>query len=303
MNYGQLWRNILLTCPFVPAPLAQFWIRQRYQQILDSGAWGGAVAQSQFIIPNEYNTGTITLVNNSVTVSGVGTAWTSALEGRQLYISGQGPYYTIQTVVDPLTITLQQAYGGDAQAGIAYSIVQAYVSPPSDFLSFKSIKDPVNNWRLRFNLTQEWLDRIDARRSTVGPAWCIVDYKFTSAGLRQFEVWPRVTTQRLYPYMYWSRPVDLSADSDTPIFPLRGDEILKGAMADLAKWPGTESRKNPAFDLRLASMYEAEFSKLLLDLKRVDQEIYLSDYIAPGDDWSSMSDVPLDSKFFQTHDF
>lgn len=231
----------------------------------------------------------------------MGTAFTSALIGRQLYIAGAGPYYTISAVADPLNLTLERAFGGETQANIAYEICLVYVVPPADFLYFKTIKDPVNNWRIRSNYSQEWLDRIDARRSTTGNAWVFVDYRQNSSGIPRYEVWPRVTSQRLYPFLYLRRPSDMALDGDTPMAPLRGDEILRGALADLAKWPGTESRRNPLFNLQLAAQYEKEFQELVSRIQRVDQETYLSDLIGPNDSWDNLNDFPFDSKWIQNH--
>lgn len=304
-TFFQCWSRILLHCGFVPVPLAQDWVRDRYRVLLDAaGAWGGQVGESQFIIPDAFSTGTISATNGSATLLGVGTGWTSALEGRQFYLGGSGPYYTILTVVDPTTITLERPFGGATTgAGITYEIAQAYVTPPSDFLSFKTIKDPQNNWRLRFNVSQEWLDKRDARRSTVGNAWMFVDYRQSSTNVPRYEVWPRVTNQRLYPFLYVKRPSDLINATDTPIFPIRGDELVTGAMADLCRWPGTETRRNPNFDLRLAKDYESMFDDMVRALKRVDQDTYLSDYVAPNDDWTgSLADPPIDSAFWQDHD-
>lgn len=304
-SFGTCWRRILLHCPFTPIPLAQDWIRDRYRVLLDaSGSWGGQVAESQFIIPDAFTTGTVSLTNASSTVLGAGTGWTSALEGRQLLTGGSGPYYTIQTVVDATTITLERPYGGTTTgAGTEYQIVQAYVTPPSDFLFFKSIKDPQNNWRLRFNISQEWLDRRDARRSTTGNAWLFADYRQNSAGtIPRYEVWPRVTSQRLYPFLYIKRPADLTNDSDVPMHPIRGDELVTGALADLCRWPGTETRRNPNFNLQLANDYEKQFTEMVNALQRVDQDAYLSNYVAPGEDWSNIPWAPIDSAWMQDHD-
>lgn len=303
-SYGQMWRRLLLYCPFLPIPLAQAWVKDRYRVLLDAGGqWGGQTAQSQFIIPTAYTTGTVDLVQSSTSVVGTGTAWTSALEQQQLYIAGCGPYYTISSVIDATHLTLESAFGGTSQTGIAYEIAQAYVTPPSDFLYFKSIKDPVNNWRLRFNVSQETLDKWDSRRSTAGNAWLFADYRQTSAGIPRYEVWPRVVSERLYPYLYVKRPADLSADSDVPIFPIRGDELIEGALADLSRWPGTESRKNPSFNLQLAADYEKRFTNLVNNLSRLDQETYLSDYVGPNDAWSPGGfDPPISAAFWQNHD-
>ena len=301
-NFGEMWRKLLLYCPFAPIPLCQDWINERYRQALDFTTWGGQTAESQFIIPAASSTGTITLTNGSTAVVGVGTAWTSSHEGRQLYIGGAGPYYTVSTVTDATNLILERPYGGSTTAGSAYEIAQAYVTPPSDFLAFKTIKDPVNNWRLRFNKSPEWLDRIDAKRATTGSARYFVDYRHSSSNIPRYEVWPRVTTQSVYPFLYVKRPADMSVDSDTPMAPLRGDEIFTGALADLATWPGTESRPNPMFNLALAQKYEKDFQEYLQTLQRVDQDTYMTDVIGPQDSWDGLSDFPIDAAFAQSHD-
>lgn len=306
-TYGEVWKSLLLQCPFVPVPLAQQWVKDRYREAINRCWWGGQVAESQFIIPDAYDTGTISTTLNSNSVTGVGTAWTSALVGRQLITGGKGPYYTVAQVSSPTLLVIEQAWGEAALTGSAYQIVQAYLTPPSDFLSFKTIKDPINNWRLRFNISQEYLDRIDARRATTGNAWIIADYRQqslagASRGRPQYEVWPRVINQRQYPYLYYKRPAEPQNDSDVFIQPLQGDEIKRGALADLATWPGTETRKNPCFNLALAAKYEKDFTDFLNNLERIDQDTYLNDYIGPQDGWDALSAAPLDSKFWQTHD-
>lgn len=316
-TYGEIWKSLLLQCPFVPVPLAQQWVKDRYREAVNRCWWGGQVAESQFVIPDAYSTGTITTTAGSHTINGVGTGWTANLVGRQLLTGGAGPYYTVAQVTSPTVMVVDLAWGTASLTGSDYQIVQAYLTPPSDFLSFKTIKDPVNNWRLRFNISQEYLDRIDARRATTGNAWIIADYRQLSIstitstgdpdhtavrGAYQYEIWPRVISARQYPYLYYKRPAEPSGDSDVFIQPFQGDEIKRGALADLATWPGTETRKNPCFNLALAAKYEKDFTEFLNNLERIDQDTYLNDYISPQDGWDSLSAAPLDSKFWQVHD-
>ena len=265
--------------------------------------FGATVGENQFLIPASYGTGTVTVTNNSTAVVGAGTTFTSAMVGRQLIVGGSGPFYTISAFTDATNITIERAFGGADAAGASYSIVQAYVTLPSDGIGIKSIKDPVNGWRLRTNIPMEQLDLIDPQRASTGTPWWLVDYRFTSGGLPRYELWPRQTSAAVYPFLYWRRPADLSADDDAFLLPIRGDVVEKGALADLARWPGTEGRPNPMFDVRVANEYEKQFQQELNDLMRQDQEIYLTDYLPAEATYNSLPYAPYDAAFMQNHDF
>lgn len=69
-----------------------------------------------------YNTGTVTLTANSASVTGSGTAWTTDLEGRTFRVNEFSKNYTIKSVNSATTLTLTEAYEGDAGAGKSYAI-------------------------------------------------------------------------------------------------------------------------------------------------------------------------------------
>lgn len=301
-TFGQLWRELRLHCSFVPVPLAQHWVRDRYRKLLSRTLWAGSVSESEFIIPDAYSTGTISVNTFSTTATGVGTAFTAGMVGRQLLVGNVGPYYTITAVPDAVTLTLDRVFGGASATGQLFTIVQAYLTPPSDFLSLKVVVDPVNNWKLRINVPQEFIDTIDAQRTYAGTPRAIVDYRFSPTGIPMFEIWPRSLTQVRYPYLYYRDVADLTSDSDTPIFPIRGDVIKMGALGDLAKWPGTEDRRNPMFSLPLAAMYEKEFEMSAQEIDVTDQEIYQTMVTFPETGFDTYPYAPIDAAYLQVHD-
>lgn len=300
-TFGEMWRELRLHCPFVPVPLAQRWIRDRYRRMLSRSLWGGTVAQAQFLIPAAYSTGVITATNGSATVTGVGTGFSASLIGQQLLVGGVGPYYTITAVPDAVTLTLDLVFGGTTYNG-TYTIAQCYLTPASDFLSLKVVIDPINNWKLRINVAQEYLDSIDAQRTYSGLPRIIADYRFSPAGIPMFEIWPRSLTQAQYPYMYYTAGADFTSDSDVPIFPIRGDVIKYGALADLAKWPGLEDRRNPMFDLRLADMYDKQYESAAQEIDVEDQEIYQTAVTFPDTGFDNYPWAPFDTNWMQVHD-
>lgn len=75
----------------------------------------------------DYTTGTVTVANGSVTVTGDSTVWTSAMAGRFLTITdptnlGQGYWYRITSVESGTSLTLETGYDGTAGATLTYKI-------------------------------------------------------------------------------------------------------------------------------------------------------------------------------------
>src|SRR4029077_3292533 len=62
-----------------------------------------------------------------------------------------------------------------------------------------------------------------------------------------FELWPYQMSARVYPYLYDRR----FPDANIPgwAFPpfIDGDLLVKGALADVCRWAGTEDRRNPMY--------------------------------------------------------
>lgn len=251
------------------------------------------------MVPTPYSTGTVTVTQNSTSVTGSGTTWTSAHIGQQFIVGGQAPFYTISAVPSATSLTLDRVYGGTSGAGLTYTIVQVYLVAPSDLLRLDSVIDPDNFWRLNLNWTQEALDRIDAQRSHTSSgstSRILATAPFSSAGLLRYELWPRPASAKSYPFRYTKRIADLSAASDTPIFPIRGDALRYGALAQLTMW---KNSANPLYDLTLHREYEALFQGEINFLERQDQEIRQDSVVY--EDHFMFPYAPMDSRFWQSH--
>ena len=303
-TFSDIWRTVRLYCPFVPIPLAQQWVRDRYRRTLDLGMWNAQVAESQFLIADAYATGTanVTYASDTVTLGGGGLVSATHV-GRQFYTGGAAPYYTISAVdVGLNTYTLERSYGGTSNTTASFAVATVYLTPPTDCIGLMIVRDPLNNWKLRLRVSQDQLDRWDARRVAAGISWVVADYRQDANGTPRFELWPRRTTQGVYPFLYYKRPADLSADTDTPVLPIRGDVLKYGALADLALWPGTPAERNPMYLAEVHRMYETKWREEVARLMRVDQEAYPSDLWEMSDKWVGLVEAPIDAKFLQSHD-
>jgi len=99
-----------------------------YDDVLLEGAsnlgaiidFGSAAYQIKIVGSNAYTAGTLAVNDGSTSVTGTDTTWTSAMEGRSIFLGGY--WYTIDTVGSTTSITLADAYVGSNLAGETYSI-------------------------------------------------------------------------------------------------------------------------------------------------------------------------------------
>lgn len=86
-----------------------------------------------------YSTGTVTSINGSAIITGVGTNWTSILVGRKFQIQGDQAHYYISSVNSTTSITLSVPYQGSAQSGVTYNIYKDEYKLASDVQSYNTL--------------------------------------------------------------------------------------------------------------------------------------------------------------------
>lgn len=282
-----------------PIMMAKRWIRDRYRKVCEKQIWSFKLGRSAFGTSDVYSTGTITLTNNSTTVAGSSTVFTAAMVGRQLKVSGY--VFNITAFASTTSITIDQAWLGPTTSLLTYNILTAYITPsPTDFHAFYSVVDPTNSWKLHLSFNAADLDKIDARRSSTGTPYIVANNIYNSSNVAKYELWPHPTAQRMYTYSYERRMADLN-DSDAPPAIIRSDILVKGALADLARWPGTPERKNMMYDPYFTQWKsrEGEFQQELDKAIVEDQSILMTD-LSYG---SNLHFYPIDSNFMRSHAF
>ena len=304
-TFSDVFRIVRLHCPLAPLHLVRFWTQEAYRQVCDRRPWSWLRSENEFLITAQKTAGTVTVTNNSAAVVGVGTAFAASDVGRQFRSGTSGPVYSIATHTDATNITIDRVYGGTTAAGASYTILDAYVTMPADFLRFISVLDTSNNWQLHLWITEAELNAWDAQRSSTGTPWALVNRRRSSlaatVGRAQYELWPYQTSAKGYPYYYIRNPESL-ADTDTLQDPLnsRSDILVMGAIAQCAGWPGLEGRNNPYFNPTLAASKQKEFSANVDRMEVLDEETYLT--------WMETTNfqrwpfAPIDAQYLQSHD-
>jgi len=310
-TFGQLWNRVLLYAPDLPPPLAQEFIKITYHNVIGDHSWTDTRKDAEFLLPDAYTTGTLTVTNGSASVLGAGVnfANSSLYVGRQLAVGNIAPFYTITDVTQAIpsgtydTLTLDRAYANSTEAGVTYSIGQYYVEFPTDLYVLERIRDQANGWYLiTQTYNQEYLDRVDVRRQATGtPTLCVVAPYRTDASTGivypRYEVWPRVQAKRFYAYRYRTNP-ELSANSDRPISALSPEVLVFGALRQAAIWPGTKDRANPYFSQELHATYTKMYDDALQNSIQQDMERN-QEMVQVADD--PRRSFPFDAKYIQGH--
>lgn len=300
-TFEGLWKRLLVHAPNLPVPLAQEFVNTAYFRALGFSQWSQLRQNREFFYPDPYSTGTVSISQDSTIVTGAGTAFTAAMAGRQLIVNGQAPFLDISSVDSATQLTLTRAWVDDSVAASTYSINTVYVPMPTDFLSLGIVRDLALNWKLRTNISQEQLDTWDSKRTTSGTGWVFASTPPLADGTVRYELWPRPGASKVFAYTYNRRPALLSAAGDIPMYPVRGDAIREGALAELSLWPGpSKEDPNPYFDLNSHRIHEKRFWDRIFAIEREDQDIRQTNI--QYSDFDTLLWAPIDAAFAQNHD-
>ncbi len=294
--------SLRLQCPDLPYFLAAQFIRDRHRRAMSGRNWSFLRAETQILTNVAKTAGTVTVVRGSVSVVGSGTAWASTDVGRQFCLNSRAPILTVTAVADPTHLTLDQVWPGSSGVAQTYTILDAYWTAPTDFKQFVVILDTLRSWRLGYWVSQNELSRLDPQRSTWQDPRVLVDLRRNAAtNAPVFELWPYTTAERNYVVRYFKEAADLVEPTDIPLGPISGDILVKGALADVCRWPGTIERPNPLFARSgdLARLYEREFQDGV-DGAEVEDENVMLTWLTDST-WASWPSAPIDAKWLQSH--
>lgn len=303
-TFAQIWNKVLLYAPDIPVPLVQEAVKRTYREVIGYHYWSQLKADGETLIPSVYNTGTVDIVQGSTTVTGTVTAWTTAMIGRQFLYGSVAPFYTITAVDAGLqTLTLDRAFALPNVTGGSYEIGQYYIEFPTNLGVLLHIRERNNSWQITPHYyTQEYIDRIDPYRQSVGTPVAIVAAPPRRGSdnviIPRYELWPRVQAETLLMYHYY-KGEELVNATDRPIDVLRPEVLVYGALKDLSMWPGTGAKANPLFNSEAHKMYKESFDDALHDSEMADLDLdqRMIDYTGSG------LRYPMDMKYWQNHPF
>lgn len=276
MTWGQLRLQLQTAAPGVPLDLLDEWLDTRYEQVLEATDWKGLTAHGTIQTQAAYQsaTDTVTATVGSAAVTGLLTAWTSAITGDKFYIPGDTVTY-VATYVSATSLTLDRPYegngvdaGGVVYAKSPYVFMQNVYPLPADCRTVATVLDPASGAPMQ-SFTKDGLDAAVGIRTLVSypKSWAQYDDTPESAPpvLHQIEFYPPPLQARGFPLEY-ERNANFFTGQNTSTSPLpfvSNSVLLYGVRADI----GAHLEK-----YEQATMYEGKFGEELARLLRVEHQ-------------------------------
>lgn len=275
-NFRQLVGQLLQFNPDLNPQVAKSFINQTYRRIVDSRDYYGTLVKGQVTVPNAYTMGTVTVTQNSPIISGIGMNWTPQMVGWQFRVGFATPLFTIQAVTSATQIELDLPWGAATQANTSYQIFNNFVSFGTNIKRILSCVNQRQGYRLMLNIPQEVLNIYDTWRTTTGWTFLVANYSPDANGNPLFELYPAPTFQQSFPFLAYTQPIDLTADTDYPAASIRGDVILYGAIPQALTFRG---KNNKYYDPQTAQVYQKMHDIELMKMQRNDNDLYQKDLI------------------------
>lgn len=188
-----------------------------------------------------YETGTVTVTNNSAAITGSGTTFTSAMVGRRFALSSSSPWYRILSYSSPTAITLDRVYNEDTASGQAYTIYADEFSLDATLESVASVTLLASGWYgTSTMLEQGEFDYGMPIPTTRGKPrfWTMSPPLASNTSTRRLRLWPvpdDTYSVKVRGLTYWT---ELTSESDTPVFHQDREPVVLMASALMAQRMG-----------------------------------------------------------------
>ncbi len=184
-NFNTLSQRLLNRAPSIGIVLAQQLVNDSWHTLQARREWNWRRKSGTFAPPTLYQEGmasTNASTGNPFLITGVNTAWTTDMIGRQIRIGGLNyQYYDITGYLSPTQLIIGQPWAGPDLTNQAYQILQCFFPVPDDFGYFEwcvSLKDA---FKLYTQTTQSELAVWDPQRTNQGQTFTVSFRDFSAS--------------------------------------------------------------------------------------------------------------------------
>jgi len=192
------------------------WLNQAFRLIAYSHPWDDMRAEQRISTVAPYSTGTATFTQASITVTGSGTTWTSAMVGRKIALTQGAPYYRIATRVSNTEITIAEAYAETTASASTYVLYQDEYDLAATTHSIEDASLVTDAWNppLR-GYAQRQMDMADYTGRSTGKPLAYGPCSSTTVGTPRVRFIPVPDAIYRVSFRYLKTWTDLSGDSDS----------------------------------------------------------------------------------------
>lgn len=260
---GEIRFRLSKLAPGVDLDLLDGWIQDRYTAALDYLPWQRLDADGVIQTVAEYTAGTISVTNGSTSITGSGTVWTTAMNGRLIRIAEQSEFYEFTRTGDT-TGTLDRPYEGETASGLSYRIAQNLYVLPADLRLLHSVRSLSRNLPLSRKSPAELRAMAPSQAVHSPPLYyALAMDSLTDPPQPRLELYPIPTVVEAFAYRYTYDPVNPPTSGGSMLPFIRPAILMAGVQADIAMM---------AKDFGAADRYEAKFRALLAEAAGVDSD-------------------------------
>ncbi len=197
-----------------------------------------------------------------------------------------GPVIGVTSPTDPAPIsTTTLGYSYPANASYIIQVVTPGISGTSTFQWLRAGQLAFQGPFTTSDQPQDLSDGVqiywpDVVSYVSGDLFVINAQALVTQGVPRYELWPAPTfSGYLYPYIYFTKELDLNAQTPTlpPPVASRGELLLEMALEKCATFPGASAESpNPYFNLQLANYHRERYEQMFVDFENNDQNIGVS---------------------------
>ncbi len=281
-NCGQMVGAVQMWNPDLSQPKILALLNDSLKTILDRKTWYGMFVKGQLVAPQAVTLGQAITVLGDTTVTGVGTAWTTDLIGRQFRIGYNNPIYTIVDVDEAAqTLELELPWGSPGVLS-GYFIVQYYFNFGPNIKYVKTMLNMQLGYKFHLHATQDTLNSLDPWRQNQNFPWLCAGMPAAPDGSYLSELYPASWIQQSFPFTAYIVPPNLTGDDDNLPPLIRGDVLIKHTIAQALVIGGP--KKNNYYDPQTARSKMAEFEGELLHMANADENLYRTEVVKDGED-------------------
>jgi len=263
----------------MPEYVLDNWLVSRYKRVLDKLPYGAITARGDAIVNTtpSYNTGTVSVSQNSQIVTGVGTTFDVSMIGMYIRFGVTRGWYQIIDSADATHLLLDNPFVDATRSGSAFYIAQRFYEMPDGIRWIIDAKNVTRAMPLTKTHRQKMDEMFPDRVATPGVPlwWCPVGWNQINRR-RQIEIYPFANTYFRLEFSGYSSVDEPQLDS-APLVDIDDRVLMEGGLAD-------------AFNFKASRGESIEMVRAWLDVSRRHENIYndLLDDIAKRDS----SDAP-----------